>query len=204
MGFLLLFAERQGGRGLTARVTVGSSPATSPFLISFTNGLAYHGDLLLGVNMQEIHKKLSCGILIVDANKNILMLHATGQNFWDLPKGTQDEGESTMQTAIREVEEETGIVADPAQCIELGWYEYNRFKDVFLYLLPVEKVDIGQLRCKSTFFNNAGEELPEADSFDMIPLSQASSYMCASMARLYSSALERDILIMLDRFSKAA
>lgn len=154
--------------------------------------------------MQEASKKLSCGILIVDANKNILMLHATGQSFWDLPKGTQDEGESTIETAVREVEEETGIKVDPSKCIELGWYEYNKFKDLFLFLLPVNEVDLSQLKCDSYFINGNGEELPEADAFKMIPIEKASSFMCQSMSRLYNSCLERDINIMLDRFKKAA
>lgn len=154
--------------------------------------------------MQEINKKLSCGILIVDANKNILMLHATGQTFWDLPKGTQDEGESTIETAAREVEEETGIKIDASQCIELGWYEYNRFKDLFLYLLPVEKVDLTALRCNSYFIDSSNVELPEADDFKMVPLSQAGDIMCQSMARLYHSSLERDIHIMLDRYLAVA
>lgn len=42
----------------------------------------------------------------------LLMRHA---DRWDLPKGHAEPGESPVQTAIRETEEETGITADQLQ-----------------------------------------------------------------------------------------
>ncbi len=46
----------------------------------------------------------------------ILLLHRDATDSWHLPKGTQNLGESIEQTAIREVNEETGLN------IELGEY----------------------------------------------------------------------------------
>ena len=51
----------------------------------------------------------SCGILLFRNDPNpsfLLMRHA---NRWDLPKGHVDEGETFMECALRELEEETGI-----------------------------------------------------------------------------------------------
>ena len=52
---------------------------------------------------------MSCGFLIYRKDPNptfLLMRHA---NRWDLPKGHVDEGETEMECALRELEEETGI-----------------------------------------------------------------------------------------------
>ncbi len=51
----------------------------------------------------------SCGVLIVRGDpieEFLLMKHA---DRWDLPKGHVDPGESEMECALRELEEETGI-----------------------------------------------------------------------------------------------
>ena len=53
------------------------------------------------------------GGMVVNEDNEILFIHRRGS--WDLPKGKKEEGESKRETAIREVEEETGI-----EGIELG------------------------------------------------------------------------------------
>jgi ADP-ribose pyrophosphatase YjhB (NUDIX family) len=53
------------------------------------------------------------GGMVVNEQNEILFIHRRGS--WDLPKGKEEAGESKWQTAIREVEEETGI-----EGIELG------------------------------------------------------------------------------------
>lgn len=58
----------------------------------------------------------SCGVLLVCGNpirSFLLMKHA---DRWDLPKGHVDPGETEMQCALREMQEETGI--DPA-CVRV-------------------------------------------------------------------------------------
>ena len=53
----------------------------------------------------------SCGVLIVRGTpirEFLLMRHV---DRWDLPKGHVDGGETPMQCALRELEEETGILA---------------------------------------------------------------------------------------------
>ncbi|MDG1895404.1 MAG: NUDIX domain-containing protein [Fuerstiella sp.] len=54
----------------------------------------------------------SCGFLIVKGDpiqSFLLMKHA---NRWDLPKGHVDPGETDLECALRELEEETGIHSD--------------------------------------------------------------------------------------------
>jgi len=63
--------------------------------------------------MREVH---ACGVLVVRGtpiDSFLLMIHPTR---YDLPKGHLERGESEVQCALRELEEETGI---PPDCVEL-------------------------------------------------------------------------------------
>ena len=54
--------------------------------------------------------KLSCGVVVARKSDDgwvTLMLRAF--HHWDFPKGIRERGEEPMQTAIREVAEETGV-----------------------------------------------------------------------------------------------
>lgn len=54
----------------------------------------------------------ACGFLIVKGNPIESFLLMKHPKRWDLPKGHVDDGETDMECAIRELEEETGITAD--------------------------------------------------------------------------------------------
>jgi len=55
--------------------------------------------------------KLSCGVVVVretvDGWRTVLL---RAFHHWDFPKGIREAGEDPMQTALREVGEETGVV----------------------------------------------------------------------------------------------
>jgi 8-oxo-dGTP pyrophosphatase MutT (NUDIX family) len=48
-------------------------------------------------------------VMIFDENHRLLLQHRTDDKTWDLPGGTMELGESTEETARREVLEETGL-----------------------------------------------------------------------------------------------
>ena len=58
-----------------------------------------------------VHEK-SCGVIVFYQTDSkpveILLLHYP-EGHWDFPKGHVEEGEEDIQTALRELEEETGI-----------------------------------------------------------------------------------------------
>ena len=53
--------------------------------------------------------ELSCGIIVFDKDKVLLVKHKGGHT--SFPKGHREKGENLRETAIREVKEETGIDA---------------------------------------------------------------------------------------------
>ena len=53
----------------------------------------------------------SCGVILLNSNKVLLLQHpdTTTSGHWDFPKGHVEKGEDELQTALRELKEETGI-----------------------------------------------------------------------------------------------
>lgn len=49
----------------------------------------------------------------VDDRTEVLVVHRPRYDDWSLPKGHVDPGETVLQAALREVEEETGYVCEP-------------------------------------------------------------------------------------------
>ena len=89
--------------------------------------------------------KLSCGIVLARVTENgyeTLMLRA--YHHWDFPKGILEEGEEPLQTAKRELCEETSI-----DKTEWSWGErffetgpYSRGKTARYYLAATEQEDV--------------------------------------------------------------
>lgn len=59
---------------------------------------------------QQDDGPLSCGVVItrdINDERHFLLLRA--YQYWDFPKGMAERGETPMEAALREVEEETGL-----------------------------------------------------------------------------------------------
>jgi 8-oxo-dGTP pyrophosphatase MutT (NUDIX family) len=114
-------------------------------------------------------KAISAGVIFV-CPSGVLLCHPTGKPYgkhnWDLPKGHAEPNEDHINTAIREVREETGIVITKEQLVDLGMFPYIKNKDLHLYKCQCDKdIDISTLKCSSTFVLNPKEEIPEMDDY---------------------------------------
>ncbi|TFW09747.1 NUDIX hydrolase [Oxalobacteraceae bacterium OM1] len=111
---------------------------------------------------------ISCGTLVLNRRGDILLCHVTGTRHWDIPKGLQDPGETTLAAAMRELKEETGLEFDAALYEDLGLFDYRPDKRLYLYKLqaPDDFDSLGHLICTSHFPHHVtGKPTPEVDGF---------------------------------------
>ncbi len=74
-------------------------------------------------------------LVVLDVQDNVLLFHTHDPDhpdlgsWWELPGGGIDPSETYLDTAIRELHEETGILADPSQVGPPSWRRRASFLD---------------------------------------------------------------------------
>jgi putative (di)nucleoside polyphosphate hydrolase len=111
--------------------------------------------------------------LILTDKIKLLLCHPTGRDFWNIPKGLAEVGETPLQTCIRETWEETGLKFLPEDFFSLGEFKYLPHKDLVLFLVIRDLPDIAAMKCTSMFRNPSGLLLPEHDAFKYATWEQA-------------------------------
>lgn len=134
-------------------------------------------------------KTTSCGIFICNPAGELLMCHATGGSYWDIPKGSGEGAETTLETALRETEEECGLVFAGSDLLELGRFRYRPAKDLHLYAALVERLDTTRCHCSTHFRDRFGRDRPEMDDFAWVSFDQVPQRCAKSMAALLAGAL---------------
>jgi predicted NUDIX family NTP pyrophosphohydrolase len=135
---------------------------------------------------------VSCGIVLLDPAGRVLLAHATETSHWDIPKGQGEEGEAPHVAALREMEEETGIVIEPARLTELGLFAYRRDKDLHLFAVRAraDELDLARCVCTSMFPRRSdGTMIPEMDAFRWSAPHEVEQYASRSLTRLFQTTL---------------
>ena len=136
-----------------------------------------------------MQNSITCGVVITDGEQ-ILICHPTNGNYWDLPKGKQDPGETNMETAIRELREETGLHARPVDLLALGTHDYKATKQLGLFLWHVDQMpEPDTLSCDSKF-NHDGHDIPEMDGYAVVDYQEALNRVNPDMRRVLSKILD--------------
>lgn len=140
-------------------------------------------------------KELTFAIFIVKVINDmphLFMIHSTGNNFWDVPKGGAEANETAIQAALRELLEEAGIVFVSSDLKDLGVFEYNARKDMHVFKYMGDQYpDPKKCVCTSTFtcpYTN--REKPEADGFKYIPFNQVSSHCAKSFKKVFEAFIK--------------
>jgi 8-oxo-dGTP pyrophosphatase MutT (NUDIX family) len=129
-------------------------------------------------------KPVSCGVVVTDG-RVLLLGHATRTPRWDIPKGVADPGEEFLAAACRELQEETGLVADPQALVPIGTYPYMSDKGLCLFgWVPLAMPDPKMLVCVSTFEARDGAILPEMDRFGLFSRDEAVQLVGRGMAEI--------------------
>lgn len=132
--------------------------------------------------------EISAGVIFLK-ERAVFMGHATETPHWDIPKGHVEKGESHIDAAIRECEEETGFVCDPAKLVPLGLLDYTRTKQLALFLYVGDNMPEPEHSfCRSTFVK-AGRTITEMDDFKYVPLVELETHARVSMIKLLNAIL---------------
>jgi 8-oxo-dGTP pyrophosphatase MutT (NUDIX family) len=151
----------------------------------------------------EALRRVSCGIVIVNDEAELLLCHVTGQDHWDLPKGGPVPGESPLATALRETREETSLVLAAADLLELGRLPYRMRKDLHLFAARTERLDTARLHCTSRFQDLlTGTRLPEMDGYDWVPFTAVGLRCTRKLASVLCGQI--DLYELLARLQRAA
>lgn len=136
-------------------------------------------------------KRLSCGIVILNPDRELLLCHVTGQNHWDLPKGGMDAGESTLAAALRETREETGLRLEAHTLRDLGRFQYTGKKDLHLYATLLPRFELAALYCESHFADRStGRRLPEMDGYQWAAFPRVGAMCTPKMAAVLDGAID--------------
>ncbi len=126
----------------------------------------------------------SCGVIVTDGAR-VLLGHATRSPRWDIPKGLAEPGEALAATAVRELEEETGLTVAERDLRPLGVHRYLRNKELALFAwTPVPLPLPESLTCRSTFALPNGTLVPELDRFGLFSWDEALSKVGKNLARV--------------------
>jgi putative (di)nucleoside polyphosphate hydrolase len=111
---------------------------------------------------------VSCGTLVMNTDGRILLCHVTDTRHWDIPKGMQDAGETPLQAAVRELQEEAGLCFELSTFCDLGCFDYRPDKQLHLFQVraPETLQSLDHLHCDSYFADpRTGQQRPETDGF---------------------------------------
>lgn len=110
------------------------STAAINSLLHEINKKQFHAGIILSDNLEKLkkdffkHFKLiqAAGGLIKNKEGEILLIFRRGK--WDLPKGKLDDNESLIECAVREVQEETGLITvEAGKEISTTYHTYVQF-----------------------------------------------------------------------------
>ena len=131
----------------------------------------------------------SCGVIVTDGER-VLLGHATRSPRWDIPKGLMEPGESLATAAVRELEEETGLIVAEAELRPLGTHAYLRNKNLALFAWTSARMPSPEdLACRSTFTLPNGAVVPEFDRFGVFSWEEALGKVGKNLARLIVEVL---------------
>jgi 8-oxo-dGTP pyrophosphatase MutT (NUDIX family) len=132
---------------------------------------------------------VSCGVLLLTPDGELLLGHATGARHWDIPKGVMEPDETPRAAAVRELREETGLrVADEA-LVDLGRFPYRPRKDLALFASLSGRVDAATLVCTALFRDRHGRMRPEIDAFAWVPAELVAARCAPALATVLTRSV---------------
>lgn len=136
-------------------------------------------------------REFTCGSFIINLNQELLVIHPTGakSDFWSVPKGRAEEGESYISAAERELVEETNLDsldlsgAFFSQSFQLSPESYTKRRKTlipFVYMVDNSLNDY-PFHCE---IKPDDKGQPEVDAFAWVSLARAKEILHYTQVRV--------------------
>lgn len=112
----------------------------------------------------------TCGVFVFNPDKTLLICHVTNsdEQTWSIPKGRPNVGEQSIDAAVRELWEETGLSVDAADLAPAGTAFYKSGRELVAYTYHSKNtIDPAALKCASVVTKN-DVSFPEVDAFRFV------------------------------------
>jgi 8-oxo-dGTP pyrophosphatase MutT (NUDIX family) len=119
--------------------------------------------------------KVTSSAVFFTNKQKFLAVHPTNHpiDYFDLPKGIIDNGESPDEAAVREFKEETGYKLIKSSLQYFGKYPLHKNKDIELFLYIINDLPkLSSFVCKS-MTDVYGLPVPEVDRFIYVDLNDS-------------------------------
>ncbi|MFE7011056.1 NUDIX domain-containing protein [Streptomyces sp. NPDC057651] len=140
----------------------------------------------MAVNEHEAkmaHPRMAAGALFFDAAGRILMVEPTYKDYWEIPGGYVENGESPLHAAVREVREELGITPPLGRLLAVDWAPSAGEGDKVLYVF-----DGGQLTPED--LSRITLQAEELKSFEFLAPDEIEQRTISRLARRIFAAIK--------------
>ena len=138
--------------------------------------------------------QLSVGVVIYDGISVLGCLPYgytfESSNYLDLPKGRQDSGETHVQTAIRELYEETGLQVEEHELKYEGLFKYISSKNLSIFSICMS-FNTETLKCLSQFTNTMGQSVYEMLGYERVKYESIDSKFFKSLCPIIKEVIRR-------------
>jgi 8-oxo-dGTP pyrophosphatase MutT (NUDIX family) len=104
----------------------------------------------------ENNETVKAGCVVVNENKEVLLVGDKEGKIWAFPKGHAEDGETLEQVALREVKEETGYEVEIIKRLSDVTYPHGETGELIRVAIfeakPVEKTNEGERNIQSLWF----------------------------------------------------
>jgi len=151
-----------------------------------------------------VNKPVSAGLLMYRRKESeVFLAHPGGpyfvnkdKGYWGIPKGLIDEGEDHLAAAVREFEEEVGVLPGSDDFIELGTASQKSGKIVYAWAFEGDWPDGKNPDCNLFSLewppkSGKTQEFPEVDKVRFFSLREARNMMTESQQPFLNRLLEK-------------